>query len=57
MLTGYIPSILPHYHFFYGLTEEGTNPTLWEGVFDLATALAAAVAFVVSHRGKALRVR
>lgn len=51
MLAGYIPSILAHYRFIYGLTEERTNPTFWEGVFVLATVVAAAAAFVVSYRG------
>jgi hypothetical protein len=27
MLAGYIPSILAHYHFFYGLERTRTNPT------------------------------
>ena len=51
MLAGYIPSILAHYHFIYGLPKERTNPTFWEGVFVLATVLAAATAFVLSYRG------
>lgn len=50
MLAGYIPSILAHYHFIYGLTEKRSNPTLWEGVFVVATVLAAATAFAVSYR-------
>src|SRR5262249_32145308 len=51
MLAGYIPSILAHYHFIYGPPKERTNPTFWEGVFVLATVLAAATAFVLSYRG------
>jgi len=51
MLAGYIPSILAHYHFIYGLPKERTNPTFWEGVFVLATVLAGATAFVLSYRG------
>ena len=50
MLAGYIPSILAHYHFIYGLTKERTNPTFWEGVSVLTTVLAAAAAFIVSYR-------
>jgi hypothetical protein len=50
MLAGYIPSILAHYRFFVGLTEERTNPTFWEGVFLALTVTAALAAFVVSYR-------
>jgi hypothetical protein len=51
MLAGYIPSILAHYHFIYGLPKERTNPTFWEGVFVVATVFAAATAFILSYRG------
>ncbi len=50
MLAGYIPSILAHYHFFYGLTKDRTNPTFWEGMFIALTAICALVAFIFTNR-------
>jgi hypothetical protein len=50
MLAGYIPSILAHYHFFYGLTKERTNPTFWEAIFIALTSVAAVVAFICTYR-------
>ena len=51
MLAGYIPSILAHYHFIYGLTKERTNPTFWEGAFVLLTLVAALMTFIIAYRG------
>ena len=53
MLAGYIPSILAHYKFFFGLTQERSNPTFWEGVFLAATVIGALTAFVVAYRAQA----
>jgi hypothetical protein len=47
MLAGYIPSILAHYRFLVGLTEERSNPTFWEGIFLALTVVAALAAFAV----------
>jgi hypothetical protein len=51
MLGGYIPSILAHYHFIYGLTEERTNPTFWEGVFVFITLIGAVTMFRIAYQG------
>jgi hypothetical protein len=51
MMAGYIPSILAHYHFFYGLTtKERKNPTLWEGVVIAVTIVSAAVAVIFVYK-------
>lgn len=50
MLAGYIPSILAHYEFFFGLTKERTNPTFWEGIFLAVTAIGSVSAFAVAYR-------
>jgi hypothetical protein len=50
MLAGYIPSILAHYEFFFGLTKERSNPTFWEGIFLAVTAICAVAAFAVAYR-------
>lgn len=51
MLAGYIPSILAHYRFFYGLTKkERKNPTLLEAVFLSITVIAAILAFAMTYR-------
>ena len=49
MLAGYIPSILAHYEFFFGLT----NPTFWEGIFLAATAMGTFTAFAIAYRAEA----
>jgi hypothetical protein len=50
MLAGYIPSILAHYHFFYGLTKERTNPTFWEGILIAITVISALTTFIFIYR-------
>jgi hypothetical protein len=45
MVAGYIPAILAHYNFIYGLKESRTNPTLWEAIFVFLTLGSAGAAF------------
>ena len=49
MVAGYVPAILAHYHFIYGLQRSRSNPTFWEGVFVLVTLALAALAFVRAY--------
>jgi hypothetical protein len=53
LLAGYLPAILGHYNFLYGLRKQRPNPTFAEAVIVLATIVGACVAYVGVLRGSA----
>jgi small-conductance mechanosensitive channel len=46
LLAGYVPSILAHYNFLFGLHKQRPYITLFEGLFSLATVVFALITYL-----------